>query len=69
LARARELLVGTRRSALDIALEVGFKTQSHFSARFRREFGMTPWEVRSNARYLEAGLYVDAIDGFRYSQA
>jgi hypothetical protein len=26
-------------------------------------------EVRSDARYLEAGLYLDAIDGFRYSQS
>jgi AraC family transcriptional regulator len=69
LARASELLVGTRRSALDIALEVGFKTQSHFSARFRREFGLTPREVRSDARYLETGLYLDAIEGFRYSQS
>jgi AraC family transcriptional regulator len=69
LARGRELLVGTRRSALEIALDVGFKTPSHFAARFRREFGMTPREVRSDAGNLEAGLDLDAIDAVKYPQA
>jgi AraC family transcriptional regulator len=69
LARGRELLVGTRRSALDIALEVGFKTPSHFSTRFLREFGMTPREVRSDARDLEMGLALDAIDSVTNSQS
>jgi AraC family transcriptional regulator len=50
LARARELLEGTRRPALDIALEVGFKTPSHFTSRFRSEFGMTPRAVRPGGR-------------------
>jgi len=47
LARARELLERTRRPANAIALEVGFKTPSHFAARFRREFGARPSEIRS----------------------
>ena len=46
LARARELLERTDRSALAIALDVGFKTPSHFTARFRREYGVTPREIR-----------------------
>jgi AraC family transcriptional regulator len=46
LARARELLERTQRSALDIALDVGFKTPSHFTSRFRREFGVTPRAIR-----------------------
>jgi AraC family transcriptional regulator len=50
LARARELLQDTRRPALDIALDVGFKTPSHFTTRFRREFGLTPRDVRGDAR-------------------
>lgn len=50
LARGRELLVRTRRSALDVALAVGFKTPSHFTARFRREFGLTPRDVRPDRR-------------------
>jgi len=50
LTRAHELLVRTDRSALDIALDVGFKTPSHFTSRFRREFGVTPREIRPDAR-------------------
>lgn len=50
LARARELLERTGRPALAIALDVGFKTPSHFTARFRREFGVTPSEIRPDAR-------------------
>jgi AraC family transcriptional regulator len=50
LARAHELLARTDRSALDIALAVGFKTPSHFAARFRREFGVTPREIRRDSR-------------------
>jgi AraC family transcriptional regulator len=49
LARARELLQATRRPALDIAFDVGFKTPSHFTTRFRREFGLTPRAVRGDA--------------------
>jgi AraC family transcriptional regulator len=50
LARARELLERTGRPALDIALDVGFKTPSHFASRFRREFGVTPRAIRPNTR-------------------
>lgn len=56
LARARELLEGTSRPAFDIALDVGFKTPSHFASRFRREFGVTPRAVRpASRRMLVAG--------------
>jgi AraC family transcriptional regulator len=47
LARGRELLERTRRPANVIAVEVGFKTPSHFASRFRREFGVAPTEIRS----------------------
>lgn len=50
LARARELLERTDRSALAISLDVGFRTPSHFAARFRREFGVTPREIRPDRR-------------------
>lgn len=50
LARAHALLQRTRRSVLAIALDVGFKTPSHFTSRFRREFGATPREIRSDSR-------------------
>lgn len=54
LAHAREALERTDRAALDIALDAGFKTPSHFAARFRREFGVTPREVRPDRRRREA---------------
>jgi AraC family transcriptional regulator len=50
LAKARELLEHTRRSTVDIASGVGFKTTSHFTSRFRREFGVTPGMLRPDAR-------------------
>ena len=59
LARARELLERTGRSALDIALDVGFKTPSHFAFRFRREFGVTPRAIRRDARRLDARLTLE----------
>jgi AraC family transcriptional regulator len=59
LARAHELLARTDRSALAIALEVGFKTASHFTARFRREFGVTPREIRPDARRPDERLALD----------
>jgi AraC family transcriptional regulator len=54
LARGRELLERTRRPAGAIAIEVGFKTPSHFATRFRREFGVAPGEIRS-FRTIRAG--------------
>lgn len=41
LWRARRLLEGGKRPA-DVALEVGFSDQSHFTSWFRRVFGVTP---------------------------
>jgi len=49
LTRAHQLLQDTRRPALDIAFDVGFKTPSHFTTRFRREFGVTPRAIRGDA--------------------
>lgn len=50
LARAHDLLASTTRSMLDIALDTGFKTPSHFASRFRREFGLRPTEIRADTR-------------------
>jgi AraC family transcriptional regulator len=61
LARAHEMLERTDRSALDIALAVGFKTPSHFTSRFHREFGVTPREIRPNSRQPDERLDVDRI--------
>jgi AraC family transcriptional regulator len=62
LARAHELLERTDRSALDIALGVGFKTPSHFAARFRREFGVTPREIRPDSRPPDERLDLELLD-------
>lgn len=50
LARAYELLEHTRRSVLDIALDVGFRSPSHFTSRFHREFGVVPRAIRRDRR-------------------
>ena len=34
-----------------LALELGFSSHSHFSARFRRAFGLTPSEFRRSSRH------------------
>lgn len=48
LARARDLLERTDRTALDICLDVGFKNPSHFTSRFRDHFSVTPRTFRSD---------------------
>ena len=68
LARARELLLRTDRSVLAIALAVGFKTASDFSARFRREFGITPREIRPGARRPDEQLGLDLREPARRVQ-
>ncbi len=47
LRRARTaLLLHPHRPVLDIALESGFQSGSHFARSFRREFGVTPTQMR-----------------------
>lgn len=46
MVRARQLLLETRRSVIDVGLEVGYSSPSHFSQVFRREVGVTPSEFR-----------------------
>jgi len=46
MARARRLLIETQRSVIDIGLEVGYSSPSHFSQIFRREVGVTPSAYR-----------------------
>ena len=51
LERARELLERTDLSILEVAVEVGYRSQSHFTTVFRRATGLTPREYRSRARH------------------
>ena len=42
IERAQEMLVGTSMSLVDVALSVGFQTQSHFTSVFKRYAGQPP---------------------------
>ncbi len=42
IERAQEMLAGTGMSLMDIALSVGFQTQSHFTSVFKRYAGQPP---------------------------
>jgi len=42
IERAQDMLVGTGMSLVDVALSVGFQTQSHFTSVFKRYSGQPP---------------------------
>lgn len=46
MARARQLLLETDHSIIDIGLEVGYSSPSHFSQIFKREVGVKPSHYR-----------------------
>jgi AraC-like DNA-binding protein len=56
IERAQEMLLGTNMSVVDIALSVGFQTQSHFTAVFHRFVGQPPQAWR---RSRETGTDVE----------
>ena len=43
---ARQLLRETKKSVVDVALDVGYTNPSHFAQLFRKETGLTPSEYR-----------------------
>lgn len=43
---ARRLLRETKKSVVDVALDVGYTNPSHFAKLFRRETGLTPSDYR-----------------------
>lgn len=49
MARARQLLLHTDSSVIDIGMEVGYSSPSHFSQIFRRVVGVTPSAYRRPA--------------------
>ncbi len=49
LSRARRLLLAGSATITEIALDCGFGSSSHFTAAFRRTFGITPSLYRKNA--------------------
>lgn len=59
MERAADLLVQTQHGLTHIALESGFSDQAHMTRWFRRHYGMTPSEYRSNCRNakpIQSGL-------------
>jgi AraC family transcriptional regulator len=49
IERARRLILQSELSLTDIAAAVGFDSQASFTARFSRQFGMTPGRLRREA--------------------
>jgi len=47
LLYAHKLLLTSKMSIVDIAMEAGFSSQSYFTQSYRRRFGTTPSKVRS----------------------
>ncbi len=47
LAHAKQLLLNTNRSVIDISIATGFETQSYFTACYRKHFGSSPRNHRS----------------------
>ncbi len=47
LTHAKQLLLNTNRSVIDISIATGFETQSYFTACYRRVFGHSPRGHRS----------------------
>jgi AraC family transcriptional regulator len=46
--KARQLLRETKKSVIEIGLEVGYSSPSHFAQIFRREVGVTPSQYRGH---------------------
>jgi AraC family transcriptional regulator, glycine betaine-responsive activator len=53
LEKAREFLLHTNVSTLEIAIQTGFASSSYFARCFFREFGKRPSDVRKPAKSLE----------------
>lgn len=47
LSHAKQLLLNTNRSVIDISIATGFETQSYFTACYRKFFGSSPRSHRS----------------------
>ena len=47
LMHAKQLLLNTNRSVIDISIATGFETQSYFTACYRKHFGSSPRSHRS----------------------
>ena len=50
MAAALNMVVRTNKPLIEIALETGFESLSHFTRRFRAAFGDTPSQIRRDGR-------------------
>jgi AraC family transcriptional regulator, glycine betaine-responsive activator len=50
LEKARELLMHTNLSTLEVALQTGFSSSSYFARCFQREFGRRPSDIRKREK-------------------
>lgn len=55
LARARNLLMQTEMSIIEVALASGFSSPSHFSKCYRAQYGGTPYRERGTGPALQTG--------------
>lgn len=57
LDHARDLLMSKTMTVTEVALQVGYSNSSHFSAIFRRAFGISPSKVPINLSCHQGALY------------
>ncbi|MCI9644164.1 MAG: AraC family transcriptional regulator [Oscillibacter sp.] len=55
LAKAADLMKGTRRAIGDIAARCGYPNQLHFSRAFKKRYGVSPREWRAQNQIRQAG--------------
>ncbi|MEM7562550.1 MAG: GlxA family transcriptional regulator [Pseudomonadota bacterium] len=55
LSHAKQLLLNTNRSVIDISIATGFETQSYFTACYRKHFGSSPRNHRSQVAVERKG--------------
>lgn len=62
MTQARQMLIRTENSVIDIAVANGFLSGTHFSRRYREFFGISPREARKQSRNRPL-LPSDAVPG------
>jgi AraC family transcriptional regulator len=61
IERAKVLLASTQMSMIDVALNVGFRTQSHFTTVFGRQEGATPHQWRMRCANMDDAESADGL--------